>query len=275
MWRLSHCLSSSRSCLCSTVDRKIPLSPSLRHTGSPSSPWTPTSGRDGYTCIALSSSLSMTCKNNEASLLFFLSAIFVYVGLLFFAVFHCYHNTLQACPQTSAHTWKQRALQHHPVSHLPLGPHVTAEGLQQLRAGGGLLICKTHIQVRRQVLLADDVWDTLLLPQHSLFFLSSSSDQPPTSFYLVRVISKTPCMVLRLGFPIGTPAHIRNKVLSPKNMGPIKYQCSISVSTWQYYIFCALFLQNLALHLFYEEFCKNMKGCYRTRVCSGNKLPHL
>ncbi|XP_030582788.1 KICSTOR complex protein SZT2 isoform X3 [Archocentrus centrarchus] len=41
----------------------------------------------------------------------------------------------------------------------------------------------------------------------------SSSDQPPTSFYLVRVISKTPCMVLRLGFPIGTPAHVRNKIV--------------------------------------------------------------
>ncbi|XP_023809816.1 KICSTOR complex protein SZT2 isoform X3 [Oryzias latipes] len=41
----------------------------------------------------------------------------------------------------------------------------------------------------------------------------SSSDQPPTSFYLVRVISKTPCMVLRLGFPIGTPAFVRNKIV--------------------------------------------------------------
>lgn len=45
------------------------------------------------------------------------------------------------------------------------------------------------------------------------FCVHSSSDQPPTSFYLVRLISKTPCMVLRLGFPIGTPAHVRNKVL--------------------------------------------------------------
>uniref|UniRef100_A0A8D3B9F7 SZT2 subunit of KICSTOR complex n=1 Tax=Scophthalmus maximus TaxID=52904 RepID=A0A8D3B9F7_SCOMX len=36
---------------------------------------------------------------------------------------------------------------------------------------------------------------------------------PPTSFYLVRLISKTPCMVLRLGFPIGTPAHVRNKIV--------------------------------------------------------------
>ncbi|XP_075935279.1 KICSTOR complex protein SZT2 isoform X5 [Anarhichas minor] len=43
--------------------------------------------------------------------------------------------------------------------------------------------------------------------------LHSSSDQPPTSFYLVRLISKTPCMVLRLGFPIGTPAHVRNKIV--------------------------------------------------------------
>ncbi|XP_041861304.1 KICSTOR complex protein SZT2 isoform X2 [Melanotaenia boesemani] len=41
----------------------------------------------------------------------------------------------------------------------------------------------------------------------------SSSDQPPTSFYLVRLISKTPCMVLRLGFPIGTLAHVRNKIV--------------------------------------------------------------
>lgn len=40
----------------------------------------------------------------------------------------------------------------------------------------------------------------------------SSADQAPMSFYLVRLISKTPCMVLRLGFPIGTPAHTRNKV---------------------------------------------------------------
>ncbi|XP_069574569.1 KICSTOR complex protein SZT2 [Brachyistius frenatus] len=41
----------------------------------------------------------------------------------------------------------------------------------------------------------------------------SSSEQPPSSFYLVRLISKTPCMVLRLGFPIGTPAHVRNKIV--------------------------------------------------------------
>ncbi|KAM6963146.1 KICSTOR complex protein SZT2 [Aplochiton taeniatus] len=41
----------------------------------------------------------------------------------------------------------------------------------------------------------------------------SSTDQPPTSFYLVRLISKAPCMVLRLGFPIGTLAHTRNKIV--------------------------------------------------------------
>lgn len=50
--------------------------------------------------------------------------------------------------------------------------------------------------------------------------LYSASDQPPTSFYLVRLISKTPCMVLRLGFPIGTPAHVRNKVLVKLNTVP-------------------------------------------------------
>lgn len=40
----------------------------------------------------------------------------------------------------------------------------------------------------------------------------SASELPPVSFYLVRLISKAPCMVLRLGFPIGTLAHTRNKV---------------------------------------------------------------
>ncbi|XP_028301054.1 KICSTOR complex protein SZT2 isoform X3 [Gouania willdenowi] len=43
--------------------------------------------------------------------------------------------------------------------------------------------------------------------------ISSSSDQPPSSFYMVRLIAKTPCMVLRLGFPIATPAHIRNQIV--------------------------------------------------------------
>ncbi|XP_034149809.1 KICSTOR complex protein SZT2 isoform X1 [Esox lucius] len=38
-------------------------------------------------------------------------------------------------------------------------------------------------------------------------------DQTPSSFYLVRLISKAPCMVLRLGFPIGTLAHTRNKIV--------------------------------------------------------------
>ncbi|XP_078074903.1 SZT2 subunit of KICSTOR complex isoform X3 [Mustelus asterias] len=38
-------------------------------------------------------------------------------------------------------------------------------------------------------------------------------DQPPSSFYLVRVISKAPCMVLRLGFPIGMQAQARNKIV--------------------------------------------------------------
>jgi len=43
-------------------------------------------------------------------------------------------------------------------------------------------------------------------------FLPSAPDQPPSSFYMVRIISKAPCMVLRLGFLIGTPAQARHKV---------------------------------------------------------------
>lgn len=48
--------------------------------------------------------------------------------------------------------------------------------------------------------------------------LCSVSEQIPTSFYLVRFISKTPCIILRLGFPIGTPANVRNKVLNEKQI---------------------------------------------------------
>ncbi|TNN77457.1 Protein SZT2 [Liparis tanakae] len=58
-------------------------------------------------------------------------------------------------------------------------------------------------------------WSSFVLVEGYSYvkLIYSSSDQPPTSFYLVRLISKTPCMVLRLGFPIGTPAHVRNKIV--------------------------------------------------------------
>ncbi|XP_044054476.1 KICSTOR complex protein SZT2 isoform X4 [Siniperca chuatsi] len=58
-------------------------------------------------------------------------------------------------------------------------------------------------------------WSSFVLVEGYSYvkLIYSSSDQPPTSFYLVRLISKAPCMVLRLGFPIGTPAHVRNKIV--------------------------------------------------------------
>ncbi|XP_032381667.1 KICSTOR complex protein SZT2 isoform X2 [Etheostoma spectabile] len=58
-------------------------------------------------------------------------------------------------------------------------------------------------------------WSSFVLVEGYSYvkLIYSSSDQPPTSFYMVRLISKTPCMVLRLGFPIGTPAHVRNKIV--------------------------------------------------------------
>jgi len=59
--------------------------------------------------------------------------------------------SLQAGPQTPAYSWKQWTLQHHSVSDLPLCPHIPAEGLEQLRAGGGILLCQTHIQARQQL----------------------------------------------------------------------------------------------------------------------------
>ncbi|XP_061894627.1 KICSTOR complex protein SZT2-like isoform X3 [Entelurus aequoreus] len=58
-------------------------------------------------------------------------------------------------------------------------------------------------------------WSSFVLVEGYSYvkLIYSSPEQPPTSFYLVRLISKTPCMVLRLGFPIGTPAHVRNKIV--------------------------------------------------------------
>ncbi|XP_051929765.1 KICSTOR complex protein SZT2 isoform X2 [Hippocampus zosterae] len=58
-------------------------------------------------------------------------------------------------------------------------------------------------------------WSSFVLVEGYSYvkLIYSSLEQPPNSFYLVRLISKTPCMVLRLGFPIGTTAHVRNKIV--------------------------------------------------------------
>ncbi|XP_068174550.1 KICSTOR complex protein SZT2 isoform X2 [Antennarius striatus] len=58
-------------------------------------------------------------------------------------------------------------------------------------------------------------WSSFVLVEGYSYvkLIYSALDQPPLSFYLVRLISKTPCMVLRLGFPIGTAANVRNKIV--------------------------------------------------------------
>ncbi|XP_013978621.2 KICSTOR complex protein SZT2 isoform X3 [Salmo salar] len=58
-------------------------------------------------------------------------------------------------------------------------------------------------------------WSSFVLVEGYSYvkLIYSASDQPPNSFYLVRLISKLPCMVLRLGFPISTLAHTRNKIV--------------------------------------------------------------
>ncbi|KAL1022662.1 hypothetical protein UPYG_G00030640 [Umbra pygmaea] len=58
-------------------------------------------------------------------------------------------------------------------------------------------------------------WSSFVLVEGYSYvnLIYNSPDQPPSSFYLVRLISKAPCMVLRLGFPIGTLAQTRNKIV--------------------------------------------------------------
>ncbi|XP_042661964.1 KICSTOR complex protein SZT2 isoform X2 [Tyto alba] len=58
-------------------------------------------------------------------------------------------------------------------------------------------------------------WSSFVLVEGYSYvkLIHSSEDPTPSSFYVVRIISKAPCMVLRLGFPIGTPAQARNKIV--------------------------------------------------------------
>uniref|UniRef100_A0A803Y4C7 SZT2 subunit of KICSTOR complex n=1 Tax=Meleagris gallopavo TaxID=9103 RepID=A0A803Y4C7_MELGA len=56
-------------------------------------------------------------------------------------------------------------------------------------------------------------WSSFVLVEGYSYVKLISEDPTPSSFYVVRIISKAPCMVLRLGFPIGTPAQARNKIV--------------------------------------------------------------
>ncbi|KAM8805626.1 KICSTOR complex protein SZT2 [Eudromia elegans] len=58
-------------------------------------------------------------------------------------------------------------------------------------------------------------WSSFVLVEGYSYvkLMQGSEDPTPSSFYVVRIISKAPCMVLRLGFPIGTPAQTRNKIV--------------------------------------------------------------
>ncbi|XP_029474648.1 KICSTOR complex protein SZT2 isoform X2 [Rhinatrema bivittatum] len=58
-------------------------------------------------------------------------------------------------------------------------------------------------------------WSSFVLVEGYSYvkLMHSSSDLTPSSFYVVRIISKAPCMVLRLGFPIRTPAQNRNQIV--------------------------------------------------------------
>ncbi|XP_013407252.1 KICSTOR complex protein SZT2 isoform X2 [Lingula anatina] len=54
----------------------------------------------------------------------------------------------------------------------------------------------------------------ILMENHSYIKLIGEPDKPPSSFYVIRVTSKPPCMVLRVAFPTGTPGHKRNEIVN-------------------------------------------------------------
>ncbi|XP_071952903.1 KICSTOR complex protein SZT2-like isoform X2 [Antedon mediterranea] len=60
-------------------------------------------------------------------------------------------------------------------------------------------------------------WSTfVLLENHSyikLMYKDGDEKNPPYSFYIIRILSKPPCMVLRLAFLGGTSGHVRNQIM--------------------------------------------------------------
>ncbi|KAM4722946.1 KICSTOR complex protein SZT2, partial [Rhinophrynus dorsalis] len=58
-------------------------------------------------------------------------------------------------------------------------------------------------------------WSSFVLVEGYSYvkLMLSDLDQSPSSFCVVRIIWKAPCMVLRLGFPLGTSANCRNKIV--------------------------------------------------------------
>ncbi|XP_017949036.2 KICSTOR complex protein SZT2 isoform X4 [Xenopus tropicalis] len=58
-------------------------------------------------------------------------------------------------------------------------------------------------------------WSSFVLVEGYSYvkLMLSDVNHTPSSFCVVRIIWKAPCMVLRLGFPLGTPANSRNKIV--------------------------------------------------------------
>ncbi|XP_060775676.1 KICSTOR complex protein SZT2 isoform X2 [Neoarius graeffei] len=92
---------------------------------------------------------------------------------------------------------------------VPVPKHVHSAG-----SNGRFSTIQCRIAHSALTLLLRD-WSSFVLVEGYSYvkLLYSGAAHVPISFYLVRLISKAPCMVLRLGFPIGTPAHTRNKIV--------------------------------------------------------------
>eukprot|EP00062_Callorhinchus_milii_P003247 gi/632940344/ref/XP_007885267.1/ PREDICTED: protein SZT2 [Callorhinchus milii] len=92
---------------------------------------------------------------------------------------------------------------------IPLPKHIHTTG-----SNGRYSTIQCRISLSALTSLLRD-WSSFVLVEGYSYvkLLYNGLDQPPSSFYLVRIISKAPCMVLRLGFPIGTQAQARNKIV--------------------------------------------------------------
>ncbi|XP_042581145.1 KICSTOR complex protein SZT2-like [Cyprinus carpio] len=73
-------------------------------------------------------------------------------------------------------------------------------------------------------------WSSLVLVEGYSYvrLIYSASELPPVSFYLVRLISKALCMVLRLGFPIGGCLEATHCVIMAVWFDSVCFWCGVS-----------------------------------------------
>ncbi|CAG7825302.1 unnamed protein product [Allacma fusca] len=75
------------------------------------------------------------------------------------------------------------------------------------------------IQCRQAVMALNTLlkdWSSFVLVENHSYvkLMYNDNEKPPSSFYIIRVTSKPPCVVLRLAFLVGTPGNLRHEAVT-------------------------------------------------------------